>query len=257
MPTLTVVWLIVAAVVLVIVVALIRFMLRTGRTPMETFLLALNVVLNRLLWRTKVDRPMPELPGQGAIVIANHRSGFDPMFLQFATTRIVRWMVAKEYVTSIWLRWFFRAMGTIPAGRGGVDTAAIKQAIRYAQEGHYVGMMPEGRINTTDKLLISGRPGVAKIALKARVKVIPCYIQGAPYNGTVIGPLFMRARVKVKFGDPIDLSEFYGRERDGEVLATLTKRFLKEIARLAGDETFQPEIAGGRDWKDLDVEQPA
>ena len=52
-------------------------------------------------------------------------------------------------------------------------------AIRYAQEGGLVGLFPEGRVNTTDELLLPGRPGAALIALRARVPVIPCYVQGA------------------------------------------------------------------------------
>ncbi len=105
-------------------------------------------------------------------------------------------------------------------------------------------MLPEGRINTTDAFLLPGRPGAALVALKARVPVIPVYIEGAPYNGWVIGPLFMSAHVKVTIGDVIDISEFYGREREPGVLAELTKRFLSAIAQLAGKPEFEPEVAG-------------
>ncbi|HEV3416946.1 MAG TPA: hypothetical protein VG056_09045, partial [Pirellulales bacterium] len=93
-----------------------------------------------------------------------------------------------------------------------------------------------------------GRPGAALVALRARVPVIPCYISGAPYDGTTVGPLFMSARVQVIVGDLIDLSEFYGREKEPGVTVELTKQFLKEIARLAGANDFKPQVAG-RNWK--------
>jgi 1-acyl-sn-glycerol-3-phosphate acyltransferase len=216
------------------------------------FLLGLNTLFNRLRWHTRVDRPMPIAPGQGAIIIANHRSGFDPMFLQMAAPRLVHWMVAKEFCVKHWLAPFFRVLGSIPAGRAGIDTAAVKQAIRMAERGELVGIMPEGRINESPELMMPGRPGAALVALRARVPVIPCYIEGAPYNGRVIGPLFMKAHVRVTIGDPIDLSEYYGRDREPGVVEDLTKRFLKEIARLGGIDNYEPQLAG-RHWKPDDI----
>jgi 1-acyl-sn-glycerol-3-phosphate acyltransferase len=223
-------------------------MRRHRSTFVQGFLLGLNALFNRLRWHTRVDRPMPIAPDQGAIIIANHRSGFDPMFLQAAAPRLIHWMVAKEYCVNHWLAFFFRAIESIPAGRAGIDTAAVKQAIRLAESGHLVGIMPEGRINESPEILLPGRPGAALIALRARVPIIPCYIEGAPYNGKVIGPMFMSARVRVTIGDPIDLSEYYGRDREPGIIEELTKRFLKEIARLGGVENYEPQLAG-RHWK--------
>jgi 1-acyl-sn-glycerol-3-phosphate acyltransferase len=223
-------------------------------TFLQGAFLWLNEVFNRLRWHTCVDRQMAIGPDQGAVIVANHRSGFDPMFLQLAAPRMIHWMVAKEYCVNHWLAWFFRLLEAIPAGRGGIDTAAVKQAIRMAASGKLVGMMPEGRINESNDLLLPGRPGAALVALRARVPVIPCFISGAPYNGTTIGPLFMSARVKVTVGDPIDLSEFYGREREPGVTEELTKRFLKEIARLGGVPDFEPQVAGRR-WKPDELEE--
>jgi 1-acyl-sn-glycerol-3-phosphate acyltransferase len=227
-------------------------MRRHRSTFVQGFLLGLNALFNRLRWHTRVDRPMPIAPVQGAIIIANHRSGFDPMFLQAAAPRMIHWMVAKEFCVNHWLAPFFRAIESIPAGRGGIDTAAVKQAIRLAESGHLVGIMPEGRINESSEILMPGRPGAALVALRARVPVIPCYIEGAPYNGKVVGPLFMSARVRVTIGDPIDLSEYYGRDREAGIIEELTKRFLKEIARLGGVENYEPQLAG-RHWKPDDL----
>ena len=223
-------------------------MRRHRSTFVQGFLLGLNALFNRLRWHTRVDRPMPIAPDQGAIIIANHRSGFDPMFLQAAAPRMIHWMVAKEFCVKHWLAPFFRAIESIPAGRAGIDTAAVKQAIRLAESGHLVGIMPEGRINESSEILMPGRPGAALVALRARVPVIPCYIEGAPYNGTVIGPLYMSARVRVTIGNPIDLSDYYDRDREPGIIEELTKRFLKEIARLGGVENYEPQLAG-RHWK--------
>ncbi len=226
-------------------------------TRTQTFWWGLNWVLARILWRTQVSGPLLVEPGQGALIICNHRSPVDPSFLEIATHRVVHWMVAKEYCTDWKLSWFLGGVcEVIPTNRGGVDTAATKMAIRYAQNGGLVGLFPEGRLNTTDKFMLSGRPGVAMIALKARVPVIPCYVEGAPYDGTTLGALLIPARVKVIVGRPIDISEFCGREGDREVLEDLTRRFMTEIARLGGHHDFQPEMAG-RFYKPGAADEPS
>jgi hypothetical protein len=58
----------------------------------------------------------------------------------------------------------------------------------------------------------------------------------------------MTARGHCEVGDPIDLSPYYDRDDSKEVLQELTKRFLVEMARLAGVDDFEPRLAGRR-WK--------
>ena len=203
-------------------------------------------VVARVLWRGRIEGVFPIPRGQGAIIVSNHRSPVDPGLIFLAAGRLVYWMIAKEYCSLPGLRWFFRAIGAIPVGRGGIDTAATKMAIRLAREGALVGIFPEGRINTTDKLLLAGRPGAALIALKARVPVVPCYVEGSPYGGHVWDPFVTPARVRLRIGRPIDISAFYGREDDREVVQALTRRFLREIAQLAGRPDFEPEIPSRR-----------
>src|SRR5207247_6900030 len=157
----------------------------------------INYVIAKLMWRTRLEGPMPVQPGQGAVIVANHRSGIDPCFIQVAVRRVVYWMVAREYVEAKFIGSVLRALQVIPVGRGGVDTAATKLAIRLAQEGGLVGMFPEGRIDETkDQLFLPGRPGTALVALRGRVPIIPVYIEGAPYDGTPTGPIKMRANVR-------------------------------------------------------------
>jgi 1-acyl-sn-glycerol-3-phosphate acyltransferase len=210
----------------------------------QRFWWTVNLILARVLWRARVSGPLLVGPDQGAIVICNHRSPVDPCFIELGTNRVVHWLIAKEYCNSWMLGWFTRMCGSIPTNRAGVDTAATKMAIRYAQNGGLVGLFPEGRLNTSDKFMLSGRAGVALIALKAGVPVIPCYIEGSPYDGTTLGALLMHARAKVIVGRPIDLSEYRGREKEKGVLEDLTRRLMGEIARLGGHPEFQPELAG-------------
>jgi 1-acyl-sn-glycerol-3-phosphate acyltransferase len=230
---------------------------RTGLTLPLFLLHSFNYGLLRFLWRVTIDRPLPVPAGSGAVIVANHTSSIDPLLIQLGTDRLVHWMVAREYVYHPAMAWAFRTLRSIPVGRRGVDTAATKLAIRLAQQGGLVGLFPEGRINDTSALLLPGRAGAALIALKANVPVVPCYVEGAPYAGTVLGPFFMPSRVRVHVGNPIDLAPFQTGDRDRAVLKEFTKRMMQEIAALAGEHSYEPRMAGKAWLSDGDEVEPA
>ncbi|HQU43144.1 MAG TPA: lysophospholipid acyltransferase family protein, partial [Pirellulales bacterium] len=168
--------------------------------------------------------------------------------IALACDRQVHWMVAREYCQLPFIGWGLKRLEVIPTGRSGVDTAATKLAMRYARQGELVGMFPEGRLNDRRRFLLPGRAGAAMVALRARVPVVPCYIDGSPWDGTDFGFFLMAAKTRLKVGRPIDISEYYGREGDREVHRALTRRFLREIAALAGKPDYEPELAG-KGWK--------
>ncbi|MCH8924332.1 MAG: 1-acyl-sn-glycerol-3-phosphate acyltransferase, partial [Planctomycetes bacterium] len=240
------------AVLLVLAAALGAWIIHRWRQTRFTFFQATlclsNTFVARILWRAQVSGPLPVTEGEGIVIVCNHRSGVDPMMIQLCTDRVVHWMVAREYYKMPLASYAFRSVNAIPVNRGGIDTAATKMAIRLAREGGVVGLFPEGRVNTSDELLLPGRPGAALIALKARVKVIPCFVRGSPYDGTAMGSFFMAGNARVTVGEPIDLSSYFGRNGDKAVLQELTKLFLVEIARLGGVDDFEPKLAG-RNWK--------
>lgn len=231
---------------------------RSAYTPLQTCLLWADILLCKLLWRADVPKSLPQGCESGAVIVANHRSSVDPFFVQIIPGRRVHWMVAAEYFSLPVSGWFLRQTGAIPTRRAGVDTAATKAAIRLASEGELVGMFPEGRINVSDDFLLPVRPGAAMVALRARVPLLPCCIEGSPYDGkNPWSPFRMRARVKVRFGEPIDLSEHYDAGNEREVANELTLRAMKVIARLAGREDFEPQLAGKKWMPRSEAREPA
>ncbi len=222
---------------------------RDPYTPAQILLWYAAFVLVRFRWRAELPRKLPVPEETGAVIISNHRSTIDPFYFQVAARRRkIYWMVAQLHDERSPIGWFLRVCETIPIRRRGSSASPTKTAIRLAANGGVIGVFPEGTVNTTDRLMREVRPGAVMIALKARVPILPCYIEGSPYNGVAWGPILMTAHVRMKVGRLIDLSEYYGREREDGVLQKLAVRCVKEIADLAGQPDFEPRLAG-RNWK--------
>ena len=224
-------------------------LLRPGAySPVQRVLLFLDWLVVKFLWRAELPPRLPIAEGQGVVLICNHRSSVDPFFLQLICGKPSHWMVAREFCEHPAFGWFLKQCEVIPTRRGGVDTGAIRQAIRLAEKGEIIGMFPEGRINMTERFMLPVRPGAVMVALRAKVPVLPVYIEGSPYRRTPWSPFFMPAHVKVHVGEPIDLSQYYDQrvtsEQQREIMAVLAQ----EIADLAGRSDVDFEHAG-RDWK--------
>ena len=233
---------------------IIRRIARSRLSPFQCLLWVIAYTICKLLWRARWLNELPLPDSRGGIIVCNHRSSIDPFFLQMVTPRKVHWMVAREYCELPGLRWLlWKKCEVIPVRRGGVDTAATKTAIRIVAEGGIVGMLPEGRINMTDEFMLPVRAGAALIALKARVPIVPCYLKGTPYRRYVWSPFLMRARVEIRFGEPLELSEFYGREGEAGVPQEVMRRTVKALAALAGEPDFEPQMAGAK-WKPTEQE---
>lgn len=233
----------------------IRSMWRKQYTLPQWFLWAMCVGVSRLLWCARIPPLHVDSGGRGVVFIANHRSSIDPFYFQSRLDRPMHWMVAREYCEHWAFRWFLRQCEVIPVNRGGVDTKSTKAAIQLAQQGKWVGMLPEGRINTTDQLMLPVRPGVVFTALRANAIVVPCYISGSPYHETAWSPFFMASRVQIVVGQPIDLNQgdpdaahHVSHEQAGELM----RQIAGEIARLAGQPDFEVQLAGRR-WRQADA----
>lgn len=156
------------------------------------------------------------IPHEGpAILVCNHVSSLDPVILQEATPRLLTWMIAREYYEVRGLKWFFEAIGAIPVDRSGRDLAATRAALRALHAGRIIGMFPEGRISEGGKLL-PFQIGVALMAIKAKVPVIPAYLQGTMLDLDMKEPFLMPQRVKLAMGPAITLNSINGDRHDLE-----------------------------------------
>jgi 1-acyl-sn-glycerol-3-phosphate acyltransferase len=196
-------------------------------------------------WRCN-NGPCPLPVDSGGLVVANHRSPIDPMMVwtnhhfrgdptgKSREVRVAGFLTASEFCDVPGLRWLVRTMRSIPVDRNGQDMAPTREALRRLKNGELVGLFPEGGINWGTRLR-SANPGVAFLALKSKVKVYPVFIHDAPQPvNSIADPFVTRCRVRVTYGEPIDLSEFHGQKTTPELLNEVTDLIMSRLAETGG-----------------------
>jgi 1-acyl-sn-glycerol-3-phosphate acyltransferase len=196
-------------------------------------------------WRCN-NGPCPIPTEGGGLIIANHRSPVDPMMVWTnhhlrgdatggsRNIRVAGFLTASEFCDVAGMRWLIRTMRSIPVNRDGQDMAPTREALRRLKNGELVGLFPEGGINWGTRLR-SANPGVAFLALKSRVKVYPVFIHDSPQPVTsMVAPFIRRSRVRVTYGEPIDLSDFHGKKTTSELLNEVTDLIMSRLAETGG-----------------------
>ena len=184
------------------------------------------------------------VPREGAAILAsNHLSFSDHFFAPLPLPRKVVFLAKSEYFTGRGLKGlvskaFFSGMGQIPVDRSGgaASERALRTGLRVLASGQLLGIYPEGT-RTPDGRLYRGKTGVARLALEARVPVIPTAMIGG-FEFQPPGKIAPRLTIRpgVRFGKPLDFSRYYGLEQDKFVLRAVTDEIMYELMRLSGQE---------------------
>jgi 1-acyl-sn-glycerol-3-phosphate acyltransferase len=204
-------------------------------------LYVINSLYCRLCFHWRANRPCPFLDERSAIIIANHRSPLDPLLIWVGMNnrRSLECLTAKEYFGIPGLQFIFEATRAIAVERKGKDMAATREALRRLKEGHYLGVFPEGRINTGPGLL-PGDTGIAWLALHSQAPVYPVFIHNVPQTESMVSPFYTFTRVRISYGDAVDLSAYYRRRLTAELLQEVTDMLMNRLGVLGG---FEPAPA--------------
>jgi 1-acyl-sn-glycerol-3-phosphate acyltransferase len=214
--------------------------------PLYRLLRAACAPLLRSLWGMRVHG-LEHVPGSGPVILAaNHHNYLDGVLLGAAVGRPISFLVMpRVFHASPFHPAFHRHIGSIPINLERPDPGAIKRALRALEEGRVVGIFPEGPFSQEGRL-VSGQPGVALIALRSGVPVVPAAIRGT-YEALVGRRLHLprRSRVSVQFGVPM---QFQGSRRWRVTHAEreeITRRIMAAIAGLLPRESDGPRARGG------------
>ena len=168
-------------------------------------------LLSHTVYRVRVHgrENLPETGG--ALLVANHVSWLDGIFLLVASSRPIRLIAYAPYVQAWWSRWVARTMGVIPIGTGPRSIRqALDEARQAVENGELVCIFPEGSITRTGQLQ-AFKPGLLKIALATHAPIIPIYLDElwgsifSNYSGRFFWkwPRHWPYPVTIQFGEPI------------------------------------------------------
>jgi 1-acyl-sn-glycerol-3-phosphate acyltransferase len=153
----------------------------------------------RIYHRLDVLSPC-RLPRTGpAILVCNHTSPMDPIFIQSVCPRPIVWMMAKEYYDLPALNWIYRQVEAIPVARSGRDVAATRQAMSALKHGRILGVFPEGKIELTRELL-PFQTGISLIAAKADAEIFPAFLAGTQRGKSMVQAVLCPQHARIAFG---------------------------------------------------------
>lgn len=163
------------------------------------------------------------IPEDGPVIIAvNHRSNLDPVIAGVTCPRQICFMAKEELFKNKLFGGLIKKLGAFPIKRGKGDVGAIKAAISIFKNNGAMLIFPEGR-RVKDGKRRSAKPGVAMLAQRNQVPVIPVLIDGE-YR--------WMSRITVRYGKPISFEEYSGQKLTGEELQTLADGVLDKIYKL-------------------------
>jgi len=170
------------------------------------------------------------------LLVANHRSFFDmytvssvmfrqttlkmrlffPVRGKFFYTQPFGWFV--NLVMGWWAMYppFFRESGE--ARKREFDKFSMETLVDICREGAgtVIGFHPEGKRNLSEDPynFLPAQPGIGAVVRKSRPQVIPVFIAGLGNNllKQVLGNWFGGPKIRIWFGEPVELSEFYEKD---------------------------------------------
>jgi 1-acyl-sn-glycerol-3-phosphate acyltransferase len=194
----------------------------------------------------------------GGIIVGNHRQPvLDPMIIMFKIERPITWGGYQVTFNIPFFRVFARLFGVVPVDiHGGKKAAeALDRLVETAMDGEIVGLFPEGdramiALHKATRVM-SFHTGFARVALRARVPVIPTAIVVAeeihlpnippfitrkfwdhPILNETGHPVTLYNRVTLRIGKPIDLGEFYDEPISAPVLNKISGKVRRVVNKL-------------------------
>jgi 1-acyl-sn-glycerol-3-phosphate acyltransferase len=172
----------------------------------------------------------------GFIVAANHSSYLDIIILTavflIKKNMNIRYIAKKELFTNWLFKKFEIIFQPIPVDRGSKGKEVIQKAIKALKKGDIIGVYPEGKRTLTGKLQ-KGKTGVARMALAAKVPVVPVGLIGTfelMPKGRII-PKFKK-NIIINIGKPIYFRRYYGKQNK-TIYRKVTAIVMGKIAELS------------------------
>jgi 1-acyl-sn-glycerol-3-phosphate acyltransferase len=203
----------------------------TYNCSMQNFLSwVIRFVIN-LIARVEIQGA-ENIPSEGGFVIAtNHLGRLDVALLFYALEGDFILMIAEKYEH----HWLFgpigRAMNGIWMDRFKADVGAVRKVMRRMKAGGILVIAPEGTRSKTESMA-EGKPGVAYLAMKAEVPIVPVGLVGTE-DRVILEQLkhFKKSEIKIIVGESFNLPPIQSKNRE-EALKQYTDEIMCRIGAL-------------------------
>lgn len=161
------------------------------------FIRMIGIWVMKLFYRPRVihGERIPEVGG--ALLVCNHVTYADALFLTMICPRPIRFVVAEEFMGTKLLGWVLELFNSLPISSKN-PREAISAAARAIENGDLICIFPEGQLTRTG-CLTPIRRGMELIARRANAPVIPVYMDG------LWGSIFSYFRNRFFFTPPFKL----------------------------------------------------
>lgn len=200
------------------------------------------------------------------LLLSNHQSMIDSFLVgveafyphSWLRPHLLPWNPAavENFFKNRVLAWLADNWRCIPVRPGRRDLRALHRMIEVLPDG-VMTLFPEGTRTRTGAVR-QGRPGAGMLILATRPRVIPVAIAGM--NDVLpVGERWPRLfrRIHVKYGPPVDYSEFLDRPRNRETAQAIVDKVMDtiraqyaELRRIRGEkETPRSRLTGPPDTR--------
>lgn len=198
---------------------------------MRYFLSQIIRLVVNLIARVEIQG-FENIPTDGGFVIAtNHLGRLDVALLFYTLEGDFILTIAEKYEH----HWLFGPIGNAMDGiwldRFNADVGAIRQVLTRMKAGGILVIAPEGTRSKTEAMA-EGKPGVAYLALKAGLPIVPVGLVGTE-DRVVVERLkqFRKLEIKIIAGKPFKLPPIQRKNRE-EILKQYTDEIMCRIGIL-------------------------
>ena len=181
----------------------------------------------RRVYRVEI-RGAENEPAEGPVLVcANHTAFSDPIVLSACTHRQLRYFAKAELFRIPILGKLITALGAFPVKRGGGDVHAIKQTLRFLEQGEAVGVFPQGhRYPGVHPSRTEPKSGVGLMAYRAGCPVLPVGLYTKKYK------MHIFRKTTVIIGKPITPEEMNFQGGTPEEYARVSRLIFDRITEL-------------------------
>ncbi len=142
------------------------------------------------------------------IYMGNHYCLWDVFYPARTTNEGIHFLMKESLLYVPVLGYWAGKIGAIPAMRDGSDVRTLMDSMKVLKNGEKISLFPEGTRNrVSDEEFLPFHGGAALMAIKTQTPVIPFVICNRPKVFHV---------THVVFGEPMELSEYYGKRMSAE-----------------------------------------